>query len=463
MAVAKPSCGVRWFGSMLPAAALLAGCTAYHPLPLPTEVRPAHGLAYLAGAPPAGKPLDMATLERLVVLNNPALKAVRAEHAVGEAQLLQAGLLPNPAVQGSAGFLMAGAGNATAWTAGLGEDIHALLTLHQRRKAARAGAGQIDAGILWQEWQTVAKARLLLVDITAGERLLALERQQLALLSQRGNALRQGLQAGHVDLATAAPALAATAQAARSQEELARHLLAQRHELATLLGLDAAAPFALKAEPLPAPLDPATLQDDLRTLAHRRPDLVALQLGYQAEEASLRAAVLAQFPVISFGAGFSQDNSRVRNGGPVVSFELPLFDRNQGNIAIEQATRQQLHDEYAARLEEAVQAILALQGEQTQARAQLASLEALLPQARHLAAQAEAAWRDGLIDLRAHVDLMLAAQEREADGIALEQTIAEQQVLMETLLAHGMPGVLGESTRHSTPGAALPMPGGFAS
>ena len=463
MATANPACCVRWFGSVIPAVALLAGCAAYHPMPLPTQVRPAHALADLAGAPSDGKPLDMATVERLVVLNNPALKATRAAHAVGAAQLLQAGLLPNPTVQGSAGFLMAGAGDATAWTAGLGEDIHALLTLHQRRKAARAGAGQIDAGILWQEWQTVSKARLLVVDLTEGERLLALERRQLALLAQRSNALRQGLQEGHIDLATAAPALAATAQAARTQEELARHLLAQRHELAALLGLDVATPFALKAEQLPAPLNPATLQDDLRTLARRRPDLVALQLGYQAEEARLRAAVLAQYPMFSFGAGFSQDNSRVRNGGPVVSFELPLFDRNQGNIAIEQATRQQLHDEYAARLEEAVQAIFALQGEQSQARAQLASLEVHLPQARHLAAEAEAAWRDGLIDLRAHVDLMLAAQEREADGIALEQTIAEQQVLMETLLAHGMPSVLSESTRHSTPGAALPMPGGFAS
>ena len=30
--------------------------------------------------------------------------------------------------------------------------------------------------------------------------------------------------------------------------------------------------------------------------------------------------------------------------------ELPVFNHNQGNIAIETATRQQLHDEYAARL-----------------------------------------------------------------------------------------------------------------
>ena len=463
MAAVNPVCCMRWLGSMLPVVLLLSGCAAYHPMPLPTQASTAHALADLTGAPPDGKPLDMAMVERLVVLNNPALKAVRAAHTVGDAQLLQAGLLPNPTVQGSAGFLMAGVGDATAWTAGLGEDVRALVTLHQRRKAARAVAGQIDAGILWQEWQTMGKARLLLVDITEGERLLALERHQLALLAQRGNALRQGLQEGHVDLATVAPALAATAQAARTQDELARHLLAQRHELAALLGLDATAPFALKAGPLPAPLDPAALQGELHTLARRRPDLVALQLGYQAEEARLRAAVLAQFPVISFGAGFSQDNSRVRNGGPVVSFELPLFDRNQGNIAIEQATRQQLHDEYAARLEEAVQAILALQGEQTQARAQLANLEAHLPQVRHLAAQAEAAWRDGLIDLRAHVELALAAQEREADGIALEQTIAEQQVLMDTLLAHGMPSVLDERVLHAPPGGTLPVPGELAS
>ncbi|WP_204320379.1 hypothetical protein, partial [Proteus vulgaris] len=50
------------------------------------------------------------------------------------------------------------------------------------------------------------------------------------------------------------------------------------------------------------------------------------------------------------GASVSSDNAKVINGGPNAQIGLPVFDRNQGNIAIARATRAQLNREYAARL-----------------------------------------------------------------------------------------------------------------
>ncbi|MEP6899892.1 MAG: TolC family protein, partial [Rhodanobacter sp.] len=419
--------------------ACLAGCASYRPLPLPSTAMLPADVSGLRGAPAAGSPLDMPTIERLVLLNNPDLRAARAEHEVAQAQMLQAGMLPNPSINGSIGRLISGAGDATAWTAGISQDIRSLITLAPRRRAAGAAAAQVDASLLWQEWQTLGKTRLLVVDLVEGARLLALQRHTLDQLEQRSRQLRRSIGEGNTDLLAASPELAATAEADGSFHDLQRRLLGQRHELAGLLGLsaDAAIPLPGRID-LPA-LDAEGIRNDFGSIERRRPDLVALQLGYEAQEANLRAAVLAQFPLLSIGYDASQDNSRVRNGGPAITFDLPVFDRNQGNIAIARATRRQLHDDYVGRLGSARNEIDSLLAEQAQARAQLAALLPLLRMATNEADEATAARLHGLIDLRSYVDLIVSAQSRQAAVIVLEQTVLEQQVAIDTLLGTGMP------------------------
>lgn len=423
-------------------AALLGGCASYRPLPLPVQADSPNRLAGLHGYAATDTPLDIVAVERLVLLNNPDLRSARAQHAVAQAQMLQAGLLPNPSVNANVGYLLSGAGDATAWAADISQDVMALVTLRPRREAARSAAAQVDAGLLWQEWQTVGKARLLVVDLVQGARLCRLLQQALDLLEQRSTHVRQSVQDGNQDLVAAAPDLSATAEARVTLDELRRRLLTQRHELAALLGLAADATVPLRATvDLPAP-EIEQIRQNADSLGRRRPDLVALQLGYQAQEANLRAAVLAQFPALSIGYNASQDNSRVRNGGPSISFQLPIFDRNQGNIAIARATRQQLHDEYAARLNSAHNEIVALLAERTQLLAQQASLAPQAAESERIATQARHAWQAGLIDLRNYVDLSVAALTRQSEAIALEQALLEQQVALDTLVGAGMPPTL---------------------
>ena len=424
------------------ASTLLVGCATYAPAPLPTFSPLTTSVGQLKGAPLDGHTLDSATVARLVLLNNPELRAARAEYKVAQAQMLQAGLLPNPALSASAGYLLSGVGNATAWTAGISEDIRSLVTLSSRRQAAKAGAEAVNASLLWQEWQTVGKAQLLLVDLVQGAQLVALQSGTLKQLDARDRELRLSIAEGNTGLAAASPDFVAAADARSAFDDLQRQLLSQRHDFAALLGL------APDAElPLPATLGlPADGIDALRISArgieHRRPDLIALQLGYHAQESTLRAEVLAQFPVLSLGVAAAQDNSRVRSGGPAITFDLPIFDRNQGNIAIATATRLQLRDEYAARLTSAHGQIDALLAEQAQARAQLAALMPTLAPARQDAAEATSAQAQGLIDLRTYVDLLVAAQSRQAAAIVLKRTVLEQQIALDTLLGTGLPDSL---------------------
>ena len=59
----------------------------------------------------------------------------------------------------------------------------------------------------------------------------------------------------------------------------------------------------------------------------------------------MRAAVLAQFPRVNIGFSQLRDTTNVVTSGFGVTIDLPVFDRNQGHIAIERATRKQLFDE----------------------------------------------------------------------------------------------------------------------
>ena len=105
---------------------------------------------------------------------------------------------------------------------------------------------------------------------------------------------------------------------------------------------------------------------------------------------------------------------------------------NQGNIAIERATRQQLHDEYTARLTAADGQIRAMLAEIAVQDRQLAAMRQDLTGLRTSAARAEQAYRAGNIGDRAYVDLVSARTTKEQEIITLEQAQAEQQVAIAT-------------------------------
>jgi outer membrane protein TolC len=148
-----------------------------------------------------------------------------------------------------------------------------------------------------------------------------------------------------------------------------------------------------------------------------------------------------QFPAPILGVSGGSDNANVRNAGPTASLGLPIFDRNQGGVAIERATRVQLHEEYAARLTAAAGEVRARLTEIATTERQLERARADLPVAEQRAARAEAALRTRDIDQRTYVDLVNARLTRAAQIVTLEQTLLEQQVAIATVVGAGLPSV----------------------
>lgn len=417
----------------------LSACASYQPKPLPEQAASAASLSQLQGYEPSSQPLDMATVERLVLLNNPDLASQHARRQAAQAQRQQDGVLPNPAIGGSVGYLFSGPGDATAWTASISQDIASLVTLRPRREAAKANADAVDASLLWEQWQTLGKARLLVIDLVEGERQLALQNQAMEAQAQRESHIVQAVTAGNMERVTVASDLAAAADARAALDDLQRRQLDRRQQLNALMGLqpDVVVPLASR---LPAAsVDAAAIGVQLDSVSRRRPDLVALQLGYHAQEAELRAAVLAQFPPLAIGYDASQDNSRVRNGGPAVNFTLPIFDHNQHNVAMARATREQLYQEYTARLARSHDEVAALLAQYAQLDAQRQALVAAADDAARVASRAGRALQDGLIDARNVTDLRVAAINRQLAQLSIEQALLEQQAALELLVGRGMP------------------------
>jgi outer membrane protein TolC len=429
----------RAAGSALATLLILAGCASYRPLPLATGAQPTEAAESLQHTTLLPQRLGVEDIALLAVQNNPDLRAARAQRGLAQAQVLAAGVLPNPSLSASYGFLISGPGTTNPIVVALSQDLRPIFMRPGKRRAAEEAAAAIDASLLWQEWQTIGKARLQAVDLIEGEQQRRALQRTVTLLRERTARGREALARGDITLVALLPDFGAAADARKRLDDLQRQLESRRRDLNAMLGLAPQAPLPLEERILLPPIDADAVAQALRSLASRRPDLVALQLGYRSQEERVRAAILAQFPLFSLGVSGERDNTDVRSAGPQITLELPLFDHNQGNIAIERATRQQLHDEFTARELAARSEVLALLADQALLQEQLIGKRAELSELAHAAQRADGAFRAGDLDERSYVDTVSAHSSKEQEVLAMEQSVIEQQVAIATLIGAGMP------------------------
>ena len=429
-------------------AALLGGCALYHGLPLPKQPDLVGQVSQLRTRIPAvpgeaqhtiaiDGPLDIDDVGLLAVLNDPDLRAERGTLDVARAGLLQASLLPNPSGSVSYTPIIGGTDIAPAWAASLTEDVKAILTYHTRKKSARLQLEQVNADLLWQEWQVAQQARILALDLYWGGLSVSLAERQLQLLDQEVREVQAATQSGALDLTALAPLLAAKAGAAQTVASLNLAQLQGWQQLDALLGLKPDVRFAIappKVAPLPPDLDRLIAQ-----LPQRRPDLVALQLGYRSADESVRSAIIGQFPALVAGYTWGQDTSNVRSGGPTATFDLPIFDRNQGQVAQARATRLQLHEQYAARLDAAdgtakglLTQIQRLTGDTQEAERAAAAAEAQ-------SKSAQQAYAQDALDQRSLADFETTALQRRIEAMTLERSLGEARITLTVDLGLGLP------------------------
>jgi cobalt-zinc-cadmium efflux system outer membrane protein len=429
---------------------LLAGCASYKPMPLSSAAiekglaaADPHQLQVSAQSikHPLLRPIvfddrngltpDQAAI--LAVLANPSLRAVRDERGLAASQLLQAGILPNPQVSFGEQYPYGGAidGAVTASDVGLSWDVTQLISHDAKVRAARANADSVDLSIAWQEWQIAQAAKTAVYDVVSLEAQFALARDLDQHQAQNLSVIRDAVNRHERTMLDLTAAQDASLDAHTAVLQAERDLDHQRLMLNKTLGLAPDARVSLNPNiTLPDHLDVWPAEQILSGLEDRRLDLLALKLGYQNQEQTLRAAVLNQFPRINIGFDRQRDNTNVQSVGFAVTVDLPIFDRNQGVIAVETATRQKLFDEYLDRVFEARFDVYAAIDDLNAISRQITAEQAAIP-----SQQLIDTYRDAMdqrnIDVLSYYNAIANRTQKQLQLLKLKQELMDNQIALE--------------------------------
>jgi outer membrane protein TolC len=162
--------------------------------------------------------------------------------------------------------------------------------------------------------------------------------------------------------------------------------------------------------------------------------LLALQAGYAAQDAGLRKAILAQFPLASIAFAYARDPASTTTLGLSAVTALPIMNAARGQVHIQEATREQLRAEYQARLDQAAADARSAAAEAAGARAQAAVLRVDLPRLEAMLAPAPAAFARGDIDSQTYLTLVQTVIAKRADLADRELTARMAEIQLETAL-----------------------------
>lgn len=296
----------------------------------------------IAAEPPLSLSLVEAT--RIALRDSPAyqIAATEVERSRGARLAATPPFPDNPIVSFAAGPREQGVGPQTSYAAEVLQRIDLFGQRGTRIEAAdqqvalaevrlRAVAADLRAQVRTAYVAALISARR----VEFAERHVAFAEQVYAAASQR---TAQGA-ASDIEKRTAETELG-LARAARAQAQ-ANRLLAT-HELRVVLGLGHDRPLSLTtplAPPPPRPLTAAELEDAAR---ERRRDLQALRQEGKAIDAEIDRLRRERLPAVWLEFNVEQDS--IPRGeywiGPGIAFSAPVWQRNQGALAVAAAERQ---------------------------------------------------------------------------------------------------------------------------
>lgn len=392
-----------------------------HPLLQPVEFNESDGLS----------PDEAAVLS---VIANTELRAVRDQRKLAEAQLLQAGILPNPQIGYSMEFPTGGTttGAVNAFGLTFNWDVTSLITSGADIKSARAKTASVDLDVAWQEWQIAEGAKQQVYRLYYLQKQLDVAKEEEKGLHENVEAIRKAVNFGDmtvIDLSAAESALKTVELSVLTTEQ---QLEEQRIALNQSIGFPPNQLITIQQDIKPLSFDKIpSFANTTEDLEDRRLDLLALKLGYESQEARVRAAILRQFPKINIGFSQLRDTGNVVTSGFGITIDLPVFDRNQGQIAIERATREQLFNEYVDRLYKARSNIATILADMNSVRKQIDTTQESVQTLKSLVQTYYTAFLEGNADVITYYNARAELVSRQIDVFRLKQTMADLGIALE--------------------------------
>ena len=288
------------------------------------------------------QPLGVEPAVQLALLNNRGLQAQFFALGIGEAELLQAGRLPNPGFS----FSRLRRGDELELERGWHIGLARLLVMPLLQDLAAQDLAQTRLQVAAQVLALAADTRVAWVQAVAAEESLRYARQVTTAAEASAELAQRMLAAGNFNKLQQAREQRFQAEAALRQAQAQRLQRSSRERLTRLLGLDGAQTGAQTAYRLPERLpdlpDPVTAADDLpnieRTAMAQRLDVAGATLAVQQTARSLGLTQATRFiNLLEAGAVANGASNAPTQRGWTLSLEVPLFDWGDARIARSQA------------------------------------------------------------------------------------------------------------------------------
>ncbi|HEU5080154.1 MAG TPA: TolC family protein [Opitutaceae bacterium] len=288
----------------------------------------------LGRVPP--EPWDFETLCWVGFYFHPALQLARAQWATAHAAQTTANARPNPTLTLTPGFDSTRTPGLSPWMPSINFDFlfptSGKRGIQQSITAWEAESARL--AVLSTAWQLRSELRRALIDISMARRRETIARAQLETQRRIGALMEQRFVVGSISATEVSTARTTLFRAEAAAADAAGQSTIARARVAAALGLPMSAleSVALPEFPSAPPLSEKILAAARRESLQTRADILGALSAFSAARAGLQLEVAKRMPDIHLGPGYQWDqgDNKWTLG---ISFELPIFNRNEGPIA----------------------------------------------------------------------------------------------------------------------------------
>jgi outer membrane protein, heavy metal efflux system len=291
---------------------------------------------------------------------HPSLDVARAQWHVAQAGVKTAGGRPKPTLTVTPGYDVSALSGVNPWFPAVNFDIP-IETAGKRAKRISVAEHVSESArlkIATTAWLVRSSVRSGLLNYVAVRHRAALLKEQVAAREQIVKLLDQKAHVGDIAVSELTISRVALAKARLDLTEARRQSAEARVNLAEAMGVSVKAldevevSFDLSSEP--DAVNHLTSDEIQQQALLSRTDILGALDEYAAAEATLRLEIAKQYPDVHLNPGYQFDQGE-HKWSLGISFDLPVFNRNQGPIAEAEARR----EEAAARFNELQAKVLA--------------------------------------------------------------------------------------------------------
>lgn len=279
-------------------------------------------------------PLDADAAVQVALLRNPSLQASYEDLGIAEADLVQAGLLRNPVLSGSAAPAV-GAAASPKYEFDVAQSLLDLLLRPSRGRIAGAQLEEAKLAVAGKVLALAAAVRSAYFAL-AGARQLSRVLDVVARAADTSASFAERMHdAGNLNDLDLASERALASQAHSELLKSRADEIAPHEHLARLLGISGAGTFRIVDGLPPLPARDPDVAEMLELAGRQRLELLAARQEQVVLREGLEAARAFRYlGDVEVGAGASKESGEgYFVVGPSAALELPLFDQKQAQIA----------------------------------------------------------------------------------------------------------------------------------